>query len=215
MVMVRATTSICRMNSLTAGDQVFLPGSGNHQQVATLRGPYPGDRAYPRSGGVHHLEPHHLLVVVLGRPQGSQRVLPYRQPAAHQFPGRVHVVDAAQLEEGDPAVGLGLVDSKREPGIAPRQLHLRARIECAALWIEQPQPQPAGYAVRGYDVAQGDPVKGHECPVQPIRMIICGSFFAVGCVALPRVVPATARHRALPTTKNPPHIIIRIDRTGH
>ena len=30
--------------------------------------------------------------------------------------------------------------------------------------------------------------------------------FAVGCVALPRVVHATARHRALPTTKIPAHI---------
>ena len=40
-------------------------------------------------------------------------------------------------------------------------------------------------------------------------------FFAVGCVALPRVVPATARHRALPTTKNPPHIMLRINQTPH
>ena len=36
-----------------------------------------------------------------------------------------------------------------------------------------------------------------------------------GCVALPRVVPATARHRALPTTKNPPQIMLRINQTPH
>ena len=40
-------------------------------------------------------------------------------------------------------------------------------------------------------------------------------FFAVGCVALPRVVMATARHRALPTTKNPAHIRQRSCGTQH
>ena len=36
---------------------------------------------------------------------------------------------------------------------------------------------------------------------------------AVGCVALPRVVTATARHRALPTTKMPSHLHKRICET--
>ena len=39
--------------------------------------------------------------------------------------------------------------------------------------------------------------------------------FAVGCVTLPRVVPATARHRALPTTKMPSHLHNAICETGH
>ena len=38
---------------------------------------------------------------------------------------------------------------------------------------------------------------------------------AVGCVALPRVVTATARHRALPTTKMPSHLHKRICETPH
>ena len=38
---------------------------------------------------------------------------------------------------------------------------------------------------------------------------------AVGCVALPRVVHATARHRALPTTKMPSHLHNRICETPH
>ena len=38
---------------------------------------------------------------------------------------------------------------------------------------------------------------------------------AVGCVALPRVVTATARHRALPTTKMPSQIHKRICETPH
>ena len=38
---------------------------------------------------------------------------------------------------------------------------------------------------------------------------------AVGCVALPRVVLATARHRALPTTKMPSHLHNRICETPH
>ena len=40
-------------------------------------------------------------------------------------------------------------------------------------------------------------------------------FFAVGCVALPHVVTATARHRALPTTKNPAQLIAGICGTRH
>ena len=38
---------------------------------------------------------------------------------------------------------------------------------------------------------------------------------AVGCVALPRVVTATARHRALPTTKMPSQLHKRICETPH
>ena len=61
-----------------------------------------------------------------------------------------------------------------------------------------------------------------SCPVNSHGNLLV--FFAVGCVALPRVVPATeggrlpvapTSHRALPTTKNPAHLTMRINRTGH
>ena len=57
----------------------------------------------------------------------------------------------------------------------------------------------------GRTAADPDPLK--ERPAAALVSYLVNShhnllvFFAVGCVALPRVVPATARHRALPTTK--------------
>ena len=71
---------------------------------------------------------------------------------------------------------------------------------CARPWRPSNGSAPRRYRT-------GEKPKGVlvSCPVIPWHNLLV--FFAVGCVALPRVVPATARHRALPTTKNPAQLV--------
>ena len=75
-------------------------------------------------------------------------------------------------------------------------------------------------------VAAGDDVQGTSPHLVSRPANSCNNllvFFAVGCVALPRVVtatraglkPAPTSHRALPTTKNPAQLIAGICGTRH
>ncbi len=93
------------------------------------------------------------------------------------------------MRERSPGTAVAVQDppAARLPLASDNWVHILYRPSIPSLPLLSP--------VRGARILAG-------CPESTVRVL-----FAVGCVAPPRVVSATARGRALPTTRIPAHLV--------
>jgi len=78
----------------------------HHEKVASRFGPDPGDDPDPFTAGVENIEAEHLIIIILSRPWGLERLFSHREDGADPFFGLINSFNAPQAQQEMTLVGL-------------------------------------------------------------------------------------------------------------